>query len=47
MRDRFFQNRNGTTYNLIPLELAEAETLNGFKVRNDRHMKSDTWERSV
>ena len=47
MRDGFLPNRSATTWNLLPPEIAEAETVNSFKARIDRHMKSDSWRRSV
>ena len=42
MRDGFLPNRSATTWNLLP-----PETVNSFKARIDRHMKSDSWKRSV
>ena len=47
MRDGFLSNRSATTCNLLPPEIAEAKTVNSFKARIDRHMKSDIWRRSV
>jgi len=41
MRDGFLLNRNSTT------EIAEADTVNQFKARLDKHMTSETWRRSV
>ena len=45
MRDGFLPNRSATDLNLLPPEIAQAETVNCFKARIDRHMKSDTWRR--
>ena len=47
MRDNFLLNRNATTWNMLPSEIAEADTVNQFKARIDRHMASETWRRSV
>jgi len=47
MRDGFLLNRNATTWNMLPSEIAEADTVNQFKARLDKHMTSETWRRSV
>ena len=47
MRDNFLLNRNATTWNMLPSDIAEADTVNQFKARIDRHMASETWRRSV
>ncbi len=47
MRDNFLLNRNATTLNMLPSEIAEADTVKQFKARIDRHMASETWRRSV
>ena len=47
MRDGFLPNRNSTTWNMLPSEIAEADTVNQFKARLDKHMNSETWRRSV
>ena len=47
MRDNFLLNRNATTWNMLPSEIAEADTVNQFKARLDKHMASETWRRSV
>ena len=47
MRDNFLLNRNATTWNMLPSEIAEADTVNQFKARIDKHMTSETWRRSV
>ena len=47
MRDNSLLNRNATTWNMLPSEIAEADTVNQFKARIDRHMASVTWRRSV
>ena len=47
MRDNFLLNRNATTWNMLPSEIAEADTVNQFKARLDKHMSTVTWRRSV
>ena len=47
MRNDSLLNRNATTWNLLPSEVVEADTVNIFKTRIDKHMKSDSWRRSV
>ena len=47
MRDKFLLNRTATTWNFLPSEIAETDTVNQFKAKIDRHMKSETWRRSV
>ena len=47
MRNGFLPNRNPTTRNMLPLEIVEADNVNVFKTRIDRHMKSDSLRRSV
>jgi hypothetical protein len=47
MRDGFLLNRNATTWNMLPSEIAEADTVNQFKARLDKHMTSETWRGSV
>ena len=47
MRDNFLLNRNATTWNMLPSEIAEADTVNQFKARLDKHMSTETWRRSV
>ncbi|RNA23965.1 RNA-directed DNA polymerase from mobile element jockey-like [Brachionus plicatilis] len=47
MRDKFLLNRTATTWNLLPSEIAGTDTVNQFKAKIDRHMKSETWRRSV
>ncbi len=33
MRDGFLLNRNATTWNMLPSEIAEADTVNQFKAK--------------
>jgi len=40
MRGGFLLNPNATTWNMLPSEIAEADTVNQFKVRRDKHMTS-------
>ena len=47
MRNGFLPNRNATTWNMLPSEIVEADNVNVFKTRIDRHMKSDSLRRSV
>jgi len=42
MRNNFLLNRNATTWNMLPSEIAEADTVNQFKSRIDRRMTSET-----
>ena len=39
MRNSFLLNRNATTWNLLPSEIMEADTVNVFKTRIDIHIK--------
>ncbi len=45
--DDFLPNRHATTWNISPSEIAEADTVNQFKARLNKHMTSETWGRSV
>ena len=47
MRNGSLLNRNATTWNLLPSEIVEADTVSVFKTRLDRHIKSDSLRRSV
>ncbi len=47
MRDNFLLNRNATTWNMLTPKIAEADMVNQFETRIDRHMSSETWGRSV
>ncbi len=42
MRDVFLLNQNAKTWNMLPSEIAEADTLNQFKARLDKHMTLDS-----
>ena len=47
MRKNSLPNRNATTWNILPSEVVEAGTVNIFKERIDKHMKSVAWRRSI
>ena len=47
MRNGFLTNRNATTWNLLPLDIVEADTVDHFKVKLDRHIGTDSLRRSV
>jgi hypothetical protein len=47
MRDKFLLNRTATAWNFLPSEIAQTDTVNQFEAKIDRHMKSETWRRSV
>ena len=47
IRNNFLLNRNATTWNLLPPDIVEANTVNSFKARIDRHMKMNALRRSV
>ena len=47
MRNNSLPNRNATTWNILPSEVVEADTVNIFKERIDKHMKSVAWRRSI
>ncbi|RNA15509.1 hypothetical protein BpHYR1_026279 [Brachionus plicatilis] len=46
-KELFNLNRTATTWNLLPSEIVGTDTVNQFKAKIDRHMKSETWRRSV
>lgn len=41
MNDGFIPNRSATTWNLLPRDISEAETVYNFKARIDKYMKTD------
>jgi hypothetical protein len=47
MRNYSLPNRNANTWNILPSEIVEADTVNTFKERLDRHMKSVAWRQSI
>ncbi len=42
MGDGFLLNRNATNWNMLPSEIAGADTVNQFKARLDKHMTPET-----
>ena len=47
MRDKLLFNQAASTWNFLPSEIAETDTVNQFKAKIDRHTNSETWRRSV
>ena len=47
MRDKFLINLTATTWNFLPSEIVETDTVNQSKAKIDRNIKSETWRRSV
>jgi len=47
MRGRFLPNRTATTWNLLPPNVVNAKTVNGFKARLDAIVASGDLRRSV
>ena len=47
IRGRFLPNRTATTWNLLPPNIVNAATVNGFKSRLDAHLASGNLRRSV
>ena len=47
MRNNSLPNRNATTWNILPSEVVGAESVNIFKERIDKHMRSAAWRRSI
>ena len=47
MRDGFLPNRSATTWNLLPSNIVNAQSVNSFKARFDDHMNSCGLRRSI
>ena len=47
VRNYSLPNRNTNTWNILPPEIVEADAVNVFKERLDRHMKSTAWRQSI
>ena len=47
MRHYSLPNRNNNTWNILPPEIVGADTVNIFKEKIDRHMRSAAWRQSI
>jgi hypothetical protein len=47
MRRFSLPNRNATTWNILPSDVVNAETVNVFKSKLDEHMRSVAWRQSI
>ena len=43
MRDNFLLDPSAKTWNMLPTEIAEVDTVNQFKTKIDRNMATETW----
>ena len=47
MRNKFLLNQYAKTWNFLPSDIVEANMVDSFKTRTDRHMEIDALRRSV
>jgi hypothetical protein len=47
MRNYFLPNRNATTWNLLPSDIVESDSVSVFKSRIDKHIRLESLRRSV